>query len=355
MVEHATQSTERWQVDTTAAEVYEEMFVPALFRDAAEHLVTEATLGSGERVLDIGCGTGIVARLADDSFDVVLSQVALMFFTDRDRAIREMGRVVRPGGRILVAVWESLDRNPTFDSLSKLAEARFGDEVASVLRAPFTLGDPGPLLAAFRQAGAADASARTVPHTARFPSVRSWLYMESKGSPIGAMLDDEALESFLDELEPRFAHLAQGDGSARIELSALTIKVTARANSSPESGEHQARNNLNKTGLRIGFDEDDAFDDETVRVTFWRAETGDLANTAFAGVAGLAVSAATTYAPRRILFNAVAPGIRVTVPDAPHTPRRPWRRFAIRLLATHACGPSRRRQPLPGRGGAAPA
>jgi SAM-dependent methyltransferase len=278
MVEHATQSTERWQVDTTAAEVYEEMFVPALFRDAAEHLVTEATLGSGERVLDIGCGTGIVARLAaarvgdtgsvvgldlnegmlavasriapdvewrqgdaaslpfpDDSFDVVLSQFALMFFTDRDRAIREMGRVVRPGGRILVAVWEGLDRNPTFDSLSRLAEARFGDEVASVLRAPFTLGDPDPLLAAFRQAGAADASARTIPHTARFPSVRSWLYMESKGSPIGAMLDDEAIESFLDELEPRFAHLAQGDGSARIELSALTIKVTARANSSPKA------------------------------------------------------------------------------------------------------------------------
>jgi SAM-dependent methyltransferase len=263
MARHATQRAERWQVDTTAAEVYEEMFVPALFRDAAEGLVTAADIRPDQQVLDVGCGTGIVARLAaerlgqggrvagldlnegmlavarriapdvewregdatslpfpDDTFDIVLSQFALMFFTDQERAIREMVRVTRPGGRILVSIWDGLERNPVFADLSDIAEARFGEDVAVVLRAPFSLGDPEPMLAAFRQAGATTPEVRTVPHVGRFPSVRSWLYMEAKGSPIGSILDEEALESFLDELEPRFAHVADHDGRARLSLSA---------------------------------------------------------------------------------------------------------------------------------------
>jgi ubiquinone/menaquinone biosynthesis C-methylase UbiE len=263
MEQTATGNVERWQVDTTAAEVYEEMFVPALFREAAESLVGLAGIDSGHRVLDVGCGTGIVARLArervgstgqvagldlndgmlavaariapelewrqgdaaslpfpDGTFDVVVSQFALMFFPDQARALGEMVRVARPAGRVLVSFFDRLDCNPAFESLSALAEDRFGPEVASVLRSPFMLGDPGPVLADFRDAGGRDPEVRTVPVTARFPSVRSWLYMEAKGSPIGARLDDDALARFLDELEPRFAHLADADGRTRIDLSA---------------------------------------------------------------------------------------------------------------------------------------
>ena len=118
--------TETFQIPLEAAEVYEERFVPALFGQWAPLLLEEAGVDRGHRVLDVACGTGIVARTAADrvgptgsvvgldlneamlivakrvrpdlewrhgdaaefpfgegSFDIALCQMALMFFPDR--------------------------------------------------------------------------------------------------------------------------------------------------------------------------------------------------------------------------------------------------------------------------------
>src|SRR5215212_5921818 len=55
---------EPWQLEGTAAELYERYLVPAITALWAADLVRRAAPGSGERVLDVACGTGIVARLA---------------------------------------------------------------------------------------------------------------------------------------------------------------------------------------------------------------------------------------------------------------------------------------------------
>ena len=51
---------------------------------------------------------------ADGFFDMVTCQFGLMFFNDRHQALQEMGRVLRPGGRVSIAVWDSLERTPGY-------------------------------------------------------------------------------------------------------------------------------------------------------------------------------------------------------------------------------------------------
>jgi len=55
---------ERGQVNTAAAEIYDAFFVPALFGQFPGQVLDHAKVGAGARVVDIGCGTGIVAIAA---------------------------------------------------------------------------------------------------------------------------------------------------------------------------------------------------------------------------------------------------------------------------------------------------
>jgi ubiquinone/menaquinone biosynthesis C-methylase UbiE len=60
---------------------------------------------------------------ADETFDAAFSLFAFMFFPDRARAFRELHRVLRPEGRVVVATWAPIDRRPMmkigFDALAE--------------------------------------------------------------------------------------------------------------------------------------------------------------------------------------------------------------------------------------------
>ena len=204
---------------TNPAETYESYMVPTLFGPWADVLVRSAQPRPGERVLDVACGTGIVARrvvnlvgsdgqvvgidlnpnmlavarsaaereglaiewqegpaerlpFPDGAFDLSLCQFALMFFADRRAALQEMHRVVRPGGRIALSVWQGLDHHPFYRTLDEAIQRRLG---MSGVQDIFALGDTKELRMLLESAGFRAVEIEPVAMTARFPNPVAFL------------------------------------------------------------------------------------------------------------------------------------------------------------------------------------
>jgi SAM-dependent methyltransferase len=133
------------------------------------------------------------------SFDAVTCQFGLMFFDDRVAALKEMWRVLRPGGHLAVAVWDALERTPGYAAMADLLRDLFGTEVADALRAPFLLGDPKDLLALFAQAAILHPHLQTLNGTARFPSIESWVHTDVRGWTLADVISEAQYDTLLAE------------------------------------------------------------------------------------------------------------------------------------------------------------
>lgn len=257
------------QVSRSAADIYEEFFVPALFAEWADRVCDAARVGAGDAVLDVACGTGVLTRAAatrvgfggavtgldrndgmlavarrmapgldwrlgtaealpfpDASFDAVVSQFGLMFFEDRVAALAEMHRVLRPGGRTAVAVWNSLDATPGYGAMTGLLEKLFGSEIANALKAPYVLGDPEMLRRLFSEAGMAGAQVRVVAGQARFPSIESWVHTDIKGWTLADRIDDAQYKRLLTAARTELARFTDADGRVSFDHPAVIVTAT---------------------------------------------------------------------------------------------------------------------------------
>jgi ubiquinone/menaquinone biosynthesis C-methylase UbiE len=228
---------QRWQLAGTAAEVYQEYLVPAIFGPWALIVVDAAGLRVGDRVLDIACGPGTVAReaarrvgpggsvvgldnnpsmlavaravpppagtmidwregdatalpLDDGTFDVVLCQLGLQYFGDRLAALQEMRRVLVPGGRSVVLVWQSIEASPGYAVFADVLGRHVGPGAATLMRAPFVLGDTHQLHALMTNAGFHDVSVRGETGTVHFESTEHFVRYQVAGSPLAAAVGD---------------------------------------------------------------------------------------------------------------------------------------------------------------------
>ncbi|MGH2531402.1 MAG: methyltransferase domain-containing protein [Thermomicrobiales bacterium] len=224
-------STETWQVAAAAVDIYESQLVPALFAEWAPRLVDATGVRSGDWVLDVACGTGVVAReaaarvgpngrvtgldlnpgmlavarrlrfdlvwhqgdaaalpFADGAFDRVLCQFGLMYFPDRGSSWREMRRVLAPGGTVGLAVWNSIDHSPAFVLLSEILERHAGPSAADILRSPFVLGDLDEVRSLLTAAELRVQRAETLVGAATFSSVDAFVHAEVDGSPLAGLL-----------------------------------------------------------------------------------------------------------------------------------------------------------------------
>jgi ubiquinone/menaquinone biosynthesis C-methylase UbiE len=213
------------------AEVYERALVPTIFAPWATVLLARAEPHAGARVLDVACGTGAVTRIVAaavgetghvvgldvnpamlavaravptaapiewcegsaarppfpaGTFDLVLCQQGLQFVPEPERAaaLAEMYRVLRPGGRLALSVWRSIEYSPAFAELAAALARHMGAQ-AGVL-APFALGDAEEVPQLVAAAGFGEVTDEVVARTLRFPSPGAFVQCYVAGTPLAA-------------------------------------------------------------------------------------------------------------------------------------------------------------------------
>lgn len=256
---------ERWQLAGNASEVYDRYLVPAVFQPWADILTQLARLEPGDRVLDVACGTGVVARLAaqqvgpsgqvtgldlnpgmieaaravpmpsgtsiiwqegnanampftDGTFDVVFCQLGLQFFPDRLAAVQEMHRVLVSGGRLALLVWRDIAHSPGFAAFAEALNRHVSAEAAGIMHSPFVFGDATDALQTLlTQAGFHDVTVRFDVRMVRFSSPEALVQYYAAGSPLAshvAQVDKAIREAVIKDVGAALGSYVDDEGLA---------------------------------------------------------------------------------------------------------------------------------------------
>ena len=249
--------------DASVPKVCDDDLAPRLTEPWSQRLLDEVTLKSGDLVLDIATGDGTLARLAasrigsdghvfaidlskpmldtaqakpapecaaritylqspaaplpgsSEIFDAVFCQQGLQFFPDRLAALREMRRILKPDGRVALAVWAPLEQNQVFAAYHAALRATVSEELSSRMAAPFGWPDGAELKSAVEEAGFQEVrlSTPTIPLVLEGgveQVIRA--FSASTVSPCVAALSQDAQKAFSARVRHEMSALLEIDG-----------------------------------------------------------------------------------------------------------------------------------------------
>lgn len=265
-------------LDLNPIQIYERYMVPAIMIPGVQLMLRYAQPQSGERVFDVACGTGIVARtvaplvgaagkvsafdinpamlavarslpqpdgaavdwreasalslpVPDAAYDLALCHQGLQFFADKGAALREMRRALVQGGRAVVNVQQSLAHNPIYLTFNNVLITHMK---IPALAAPFSFGEAEPLREALDEAGFREVEVIPVSHYVTFPSISIFIQASITGSAavIGELkgLDTDAKNQLADQLTHDMTPILEtyvNNGALIMPLTALVARGIA--------------------------------------------------------------------------------------------------------------------------------
>ena len=132
-------------------------------------------------------GSAVKLPLADAAFDVAFCQQSLQFFPDRVSALREIYRVLIPGGRLVLSVWGPIERSPGFAVLAEALRRHIGPDAGALMTTgPFSLSDAEELRAIIAEASFKDITIYSAAKTLRFPSPDQFVLRYAAGSALAS-------------------------------------------------------------------------------------------------------------------------------------------------------------------------
>lgn len=231
-----TTKIESWQIAGNSPAAYEEYLVPGIFKPWAEKLVHLSSPAPGSTILDVACGTGIVARTAasslgsdarvtgldinqqmlnkasemseksgleiewkqgdasqlpfeDNQFDHLFCQQAMQFFTDPKQVLKEMHRVMKSEGTLALSILRPINHNPAYQILADRLEEHAGETAGTMMRSPFPDWNQKTIRTMVAEAGFEDIQIHLEIISMRYPSPEEFLRREAASSPLAEEIE----------------------------------------------------------------------------------------------------------------------------------------------------------------------